>query len=332
MSDDRKKLDDDAIASAKNSMKLGTGYSRPPAEHRFQKGKSGNPAGRPKSVPRELTLSDEPFLEAVLKVAGKSIKVREGDKVVEMTMYDAMANAFANFALKGNARYAGLVLDTLRFANQANARKIQLHNEFWRAYKAEWSEAIARARETGEAAPHPLPHPDDIEIDHRNGTNIRGPIDEDENRNVLHGIQCCDVLLMQDALDHRSAVRLDGSPLDEPGAAMVMFCLLQKTLPRRLQMSDIEILSQQMQLEAVTKRELLKRLYEGWRKVGKPRPRGYVSVNRSVEIRVVTRSFELYREIVAGEIRPEDYTTSEFESYVNRRVYDRAEHKGRSLP
>lgn len=91
---------------------------------------------------------------------------------------------------------------------------------------------------------------------------------------MQHTIELCDVLLMQDELDRRVDVRLDGSMLNEPGAALLMFGLLQRTLPKRLQLSDNDILFRAMRLGGVTKRNLLRRLNSGWRKVGMPRPRG----------------------------------------------------------
>nr|WP_295466564.1 hypothetical protein [Mesorhizobium sp.] len=148
--------------------------------------------------------------------------------------------------------------------------------------------------------------PNDIAIDRHKGVTAKGPIDEEDDRKVQHTIELCDVLLMQDELDRRVDVRLDGSTLNEPGAALLMFDLLQRTLPKRLQLSDNDILFRAMRLGGVTKRNLLRRLYSGWRKVGMPRPRGYGSVDREVAVRVFTGAFDILNPIRSGRLDPDN--------------------------
>ena len=121
---------------------------------------------------------------------------------------------------------------------------------------------------------------------------------------------------MQDELDRRVDVRLDSSALDEPGAALLIFYLLQRTLPNRLRLSDNDILARMMQLGGVAKRDLLKRLYAGWRKVGMPRPRGYVSIERELAVRAFTGLLEILGRIQSGDLNPNDYSHQEFEQYI----------------
>lgn len=68
-----------------------------------------------------------------------------------------------------------------------------------------------------------------------------------------------------------------------------------------------------MKLGGVTKRDLLKRLYAGWRKIGMPRPRGHVSVDREVAVRAFIGFLDLWRRIESGELIPSDNSAEEFE-------------------
>lgn len=104
-------------------------------------------------------------------------------------------------------------------------------------------------------------------------------------------------------------------------AAMVMFHLLQLTLPKRLQLSDNDLLFRIMKLGRCHQRDLLKRIYARWRKVGMPRPRGYVPVSRSIAIRKFTRLFEVLDRIRSGKLKPSDHTAEESEQYVHHQLH-----------
>ncbi len=58
----------------------GVGYRRPPMQHRFQKGKSGNPKGRPKSKKSGST--------AVSELLNEPVRVKTGEKTRDMPLFE----------------------------------------------------------------------------------------------------------------------------------------------------------------------------------------------------------------------------------------------------
>ena len=265
------RLSEETIQSMKSQMIYGAGYGQPPKQHQFKKGQSGNPKGRPRKAPPDLTLSEQPMLNAVLNGAKKTVNMREGNKVTELAIPNALVEALFASALKGNARSLGMAIDLVRTTDTARMREINRRNELWENYQSKTRAAIAAAKEHGHPVPEFLPHPDDIVIDRDNGPRFLGPFDEDELKMTRETQSFCEVLIMQDELDQRSTVRLDGQPLKEPGAALLLATMLNNTLPPRLQLSSVDIIMKQMRVERMTKRELLKSLYHSWRTLGQER-------------------------------------------------------------
>ncbi|MGD9713374.1 MAG: DUF5681 domain-containing protein [Thermomicrobiales bacterium] len=321
--EDKKSLSDDALASARRQV-IGATPATPPKDTRFKKGQSGNPRGRPRTVPRDLSLSDQPMLEAALRAGRKKVKVREGERTIEIPFAQAMIEATGVFGLKGNARYAGIWLDYVRNAEITHARDVARKNELWSAYKAQYSELIAQARREGKAEPAIFPHPDDVVIDSIDGPRFVGPMTEEEDKQVKHTIAMCEVLLMQDELDRCSSKRLDGSPVNEPGAAFYSFNRLNNTLPPRLRYSDKAILQAHWRVRRLTKRQLLKQLFAGWRGIGMPLPRGYIFPNMSDLIPPLAAHEEFARRALSGEIEvlaiPQHELAEMIMAHLDRRV------------
>jgi hypothetical protein len=79
------------------------GYGKPPKAKQFQKGKSGNPAGRPKA---STSLNARDALERLLS---RSVRVRQGDKMVNMIYYDAIVAGMCAAAARGNTKAFELI-------------------------------------------------------------------------------------------------------------------------------------------------------------------------------------------------------------------------------
>lgn len=278
-SEGEKELSDETFERVRQHLQDGVGYQRPPTHTQFQKGQSGNPKGRPRGTARDLTMADQPTLEAALRAVRKTVKMREGDKVTEVSSIEAVIQATIAAALKGNARSQGLAIDLARTAEQSNARDVARLNEKWTEYKERNYRRLAEAAERNEPAPIVLPHPDDVIIDRVKGPKITGPVTQDDLARCEETVAFCETLIMQNELDERSDVRHDGEPLDEPGSALLLFHLLQRALPPRMQLSTVEATIRMGRYRAWPKRKLLRELHQSWSKLGGTMPRGTVLPN-----------------------------------------------------
>lgn len=85
------------------------GYGRPPVESRFQRGRSGNPKGRPKNARAQIPFED---------VLGREVTVREGGEVLRMTAEEAFVRKIRQLAISGaKSGLPSIVLDFMRAFN-----------------------------------------------------------------------------------------------------------------------------------------------------------------------------------------------------------------------
>ena len=84
------------MASSDEHSDYEVGYKKPPVHTRFQKGKSGNPRGRPKGSANYLTL--------LRRVLGQKVTITEAGKPRTITKIEAAMTQLLNKAALGDTR------------------------------------------------------------------------------------------------------------------------------------------------------------------------------------------------------------------------------------
>lgn len=170
------------------------GYGKPPVEHRFRKGQSGNPKGRSKGAKAKPKVDTGYGLRAAEQYlrteAYRPVAIREGENVIELPAIQAVFRAMGVSAMKGN-RFAQRTLAELVTTMEAEDHRARMEL-FGSAveYKHNWSQEIERHEKAGLEPPRPIPHPDDIILDPRDGgVRFEGPQTKEQRDRLEHALE-----------------------------------------------------------------------------------------------------------------------------------------------
>lgn len=153
-----------------------SGYGKPPQEHRFKPGVSGNPHGRPRKSHADTGGTRSALADLISEQMNKPISVTENGQVRTVTGLAAVIQVMTRVALKGNVHAARLLLGHVASVEQGRQRKQQQRYDRQDAYKWRATAAIRKCEEIGLLQPNFVPHPDDMQVDSARGVvTIHGP-------------------------------------------------------------------------------------------------------------------------------------------------------------
>jgi hypothetical protein len=110
------------------------GYGKPPKQHQFQPGQSGNSKGRPKGAKNTSTLLRE--------MLDRKIEVRTGATVRKVSVREAILIRFAESALKGDTKSAHFLLQ--RYDAETAQAEVQQTQDIRYETPEEAREALAK--------------------------------------------------------------------------------------------------------------------------------------------------------------------------------------------
>ena len=100
------------------------GYGRPPTAHRFKKGQSGNPRGRPPKVDR--TVLPDQLTRDILAMADLPVRIKTKGKAVQVSTYEAALMKLRAMALDG---HGPSLRELLRRTDNATASFAETHRK-----------------------------------------------------------------------------------------------------------------------------------------------------------------------------------------------------------
>jgi Family of unknown function (DUF5681) len=157
-------------------------YRKPPVEHQFKKGKSGNPNGRPKKKAVQPGLGvlgggvADRLGAMTMEEATRLVTVREGDQVSEIPALQALLRTMFRASAQGDTKAGRQLLDLISRTETARSGTAIEILQFAFQYKERYTPIFDINERLGKDPPDIYPHPDDIIINDATGeVTIDGP-------------------------------------------------------------------------------------------------------------------------------------------------------------
>ncbi|MBW7835370.1 MAG: hypothetical protein H3C28_01860 [Sphingomonadales bacterium] len=244
-----------------------TGYGKPPAGHRFQKGQSGNPKGRPKkqlSTPKPLKLADVPSNSQFEHEIYRLLKLQENGQPVELPASQAVMRSMIAGALKGSRLAQKQVYEIMKAGEAAATKERERIYEHYERLKQLGEAQIAKAKQQGLPEPELYPHPKDILLDPV-GWKVRvvGP-HVPEHKQIYQRV----LLHREYWLGHSIHRELTGRAIIIPVngrqqcLSLTMYIFLDQSLPPSLRHDDATLIERIRAWHNMTKKERIRRLDE----------------------------------------------------------------------
>jgi hypothetical protein len=171
----------------KDNRPRSNNYRKPPVEHQFKKGKSGNPNGRPKKKtvqPGFAALGGgiaDRLGAMALDEATRPVTIREGDKVSEIPAMQALFRTMFRAAAQGDTKAGRQLLEVIaRVEGGRTGAALEMLEDAFQ-YKEKHLPTVELHERLGLDPPDIYPHPDDIIIDEATGeVTIDGPVTKEQ--------------------------------------------------------------------------------------------------------------------------------------------------------